>query len=227
MRGATDAWAAPQRPQAGRALQRPLRARAGSKRLRAAPGVKYSGTTASNAVETPPKTDGYGQPQTLGCLHGKQIVSAHQLAGQVFEHARLQTRQCRPQRNDDSFFSRQLADVGNQLSQRVLARPAQRISLAVCRVVGERSDERVGDIVDKHRRKPGIRAGERNDGQPPLQLGEQIEERVLASENDRRLKNGPTQAPMRLRSLPLHPCCADKGSVRSDPRGARSCAAAA
>ena len=138
-------------PRASRAApsQRPG-LRAAAARTSAPRGTRRSGCCARRARDTPARPPrapwgrcrtprGKGQSQTLSLLHRGEVVAAH-AACRAGAPARAPAASTAP--GPSATIGRgvpgDLADVADELAQRVDLRPAQRIALADRRVVGER-----------------------------------------------------------------------------------------
>ena len=78
------------------------------------------------------------------------------------------------------------AGVLHQLAQGINARPAQIIAFADAVAIGEARPETARHILDVDRLETRLRAGEENERQPALELGEGIEKLVLRPEYHRR-----------------------------------------
>ena len=81
----------------------------------------------------------------------------------------------------------------DQLAQREHRGPGEFVAAVECRPGVERVGERLRDVADEYRLETRVRASQCHQRQPGLQAGEQVQERVVRPEHDRRPEDRPVE----------------------------------
>ena len=111
----------------------------------------------------------------------------------VIEHPRLQAAKPIRKPDDDAIAADRRGDRRDDLAQRENFRAAELVRLAGrCRGV-ECGDDRGGYVADEYRRKASIGLYERQHREAAYEIGEHARERVVGTENDRRLEDRVSQ----------------------------------
>ena len=145
-------------------------------------------------------------------LHRRQVVAAHQLAGQVLEHAGLQLRQRRPERHDRARGVRR--SRRRSAPARAACRPPGRTAGSAGRSSRRRpargrSSRATSPTYTGWNRACGAR--ERQHGHHAQQLREQVEERIVAARRSPTAGRSSSRAPTPRPAPRLRPCCAGSG----------------